>query len=212
MRIVPEGTKGAWPGDNVNNCKNGYNCPDWTLSLNNFDVFRNRYIDVGAGGPASFDFTVSSNASWVKLSEVKGKLSKGNPEKRIWVSVGDWGKLSNGPNAAVLTFRATAKGFQPLNVNVNFVATKRTVPSGFKGTSVFCRGCAFICVGLTLVCVLGFVEGAGVISIEAAHSSRQTPVDGIAWTELPGLGRTLSAITPKPRIEKKFEPGTGPSV
>jgi hypothetical protein len=45
----------------------------------------------------------------------------------------DWSKLSDGANAAVLTFTAMPRGYPSLSVNVNFVATKNTVPSEFKG-------------------------------------------------------------------------------
>lgn len=60
----------------------------------------------------------------------------------------------------------------------------------------------------------GFVEGDGGVSIEAPHTSRNTSVSGITWTELPGYGRTVSAITPWPRggADLNFTAGTGPHV
>ena len=58
----------------------------------------------------------------------------------------------------------------------------------------------------------GFVEGTGVISIEAAHASRKTPVQGISWTEIPGYGRTFSGLTPMPRTDATFSTGAGPSL
>ncbi|KAJ2936125.1 hypothetical protein H1R20_g971, partial [Candolleomyces eurysporus] len=191
IRVVPEGTYGSWPGDNRHNCRDGYNCADWTLTINNFDDFNNRYIDIGAGGPASFQFTAVANASWVRLSTSRGSISPRNKvEERVFVSVADWSQLQDGANPAKITFTATSSGYQPLAVSVNFVATKNVLPSGFKG----------------------FVESKGVISIEAAHSSRNNAVDGTTWTELPGLGRTLSAITPLPRNDQSFEIGAGPTV
>ena len=61
---------------------------------------------------------------------------------------------------------------------------------------------------------VGFVEGDGVVSIEAGHASRNTSVDGLTWTEIGGLGRTLSGVTPWPRggEELNFTAGTGPSM
>ena len=47
------------------------------------------------------------------------------------------------------------------------------------------------------------------------HPTRNNSVDGIAWTELPGLGRTLSSITPLPRTGNNgnnFTAGAGPSL
>ncbi|KAF6749792.1 hypothetical protein DFP72DRAFT_1073016 [Ephemerocybe angulata] len=190
MRIAPEYTLGAWPGDNRNNCKDGYNCPDPTLSLNNFDNFNNRYVDVGAAGPNPFTFTVAANASWVRLSTSKGSISTKNTEQRVFLGVADWSQLSDGVNAALVTFTATSSKFPVSVVNVNFVATKNAVPAGFKG----------------------FVESQGVVSVEAAHHQRNTPVSDIAWTELPGLGKTLSGLTPLPRSAQSFEIGAGPSV
>ncbi|KAJ8507506.1 hypothetical protein ONZ45_g10131 [Pleurotus djamor] len=163
MRIVPEGTLGAWPGDNPNQCSAGFNCPPPTITLDSNDPFGNRFIDVGAGGPASFTFKVVSNASWVQISPSSGSISPKAPEQRVFFSVKDWSSVS-----------------------------KNEVPSGFKG----------------------FVEGAGVISIEAAHATRNTTVAGITWTELPGYGRTLSAVTPMPRLGENnganFTAGSGP--
>lgn len=84
------------------------------------------------------------------------------------------------------------------------------MPAGFYG--------AYIVSGLwaswSHMYFLGFVEGDGAVSIEAAHTIRNTSVDGISWVELPDYGRTLSAITPWPRggDEKNFTAGSGPSV
>jgi hypothetical protein len=58
----------------------------------------------------------------------------------------------------------------------------------------------------------GFIEGAGVVSIEAAHATRNNPASGITWKELPGYGRTFSAMTPWPRTDQAFDIGSGPSL
>ena len=44
--------------------------------------------------------------------------------------------------------------------------------------------------------------------------SQNTSVSGIGWIELPGIGRTMSGITPWPRggDEQNFTVGAGPSV
>lgn len=150
MRIVPEGTLGAWyaifltyihktsthlntrPGDNPNQCAQGYGCPPPSLSLDNFVPFGNRYIDVGSGGPAPFTFTATSNASWLHLSPTKGSISPSNPEQRVFASV-DWSKVS-GAQQAMITFTAVASGQPNLVQTVGFTATHNTVPSSFKGT------------------------------------------------------------------------------
>lgn len=67
---------------------------------------------------------------------------------------------------------------------------------------------------VSCVLYLGFVEGDGGVSIEAAHATRNTSVDGLTWIELPGIGRTLSGVTPWPRggEERNFTAGSGPSM
>ncbi|KAF5375554.1 hypothetical protein D9615_009219 [Tricholomella constricta] len=118
MRIAPEGTLGAWPGDNPSQCAQGYNCPPPSIFLDNFDPIGNRYIDVGAGGPNPFTLTVSSNASWVSLSQTKGSVSPTAPEQRVFVGVKNW---------------TSASKQQPLVVSVLFTADKYTVPATFEG-------------------------------------------------------------------------------
>ncbi|KAF8999865.1 hypothetical protein BDQ17DRAFT_1427597 [Cyathus striatus] len=190
MRIVPEGTLGAWPGDNPNQCSQGYSCPPPTMAIDNFSPIANRYIDVGAGGPIGFTFTVSSNVSWLSVSPSKGTVNAQNsPEQRVFASP-DWSKLPNGQSNALLTFNATASGQPPLTVTVMFNAQKNALPGDFKG----------------------FVEGTGVISMEAAHAARNSSVNGITWTELPGYGRTVSGVTPLPRTDANFTAGSGPSL
>lgn len=60
--------------------------------------------------------------------------------------------------------------------------------------------------------IIGFVEGTGVISIEAAHASRKSTVQDISWTELQGLGKTLSGVTPLPDFDNAFDTGAGPTL
>jgi hypothetical protein len=121
------------PGDNPNQCAQGYGCPPPAISLDPFAPFGNRYIDVGAGGPVPFTFAVSSNASWLQLSPTQGSISPKSPEQRVFASVPDWSKLSIGENMAVITFTATAANQPPLTVIVNFNAVKPNLPADFKG-------------------------------------------------------------------------------
>ncbi|THV03531.1 hypothetical protein K435DRAFT_747803 [Dendrothele bispora CBS 962.96] len=199
MRIAPEGTLGAWPGDDMNNCPAQFSCPNFTMTLDSFDPITNRFIDVGAGGPAPFTFKASTNASWLHLSTTQGSISPDNLEERVWLSV-DWDQVQDGDNFAELVFTPSAAdgpgltvGMRTAAVGVNFVATKLNVSNNFHG----------------------FVESAGAIAIEAAHTTRNNSVEGVTWAEIPGLGRTLSGITPWPRSGangRNFTAGEGPSV
>jgi hypothetical protein len=181
------------PGDNSNQCAQGYNCPAPSITIDSYDPFGNRYVDVGAGGPVPFTFTVSSNSSWVKISPTQGSISPESPEQRVFISVSNWGQLSDGKNTATLIFTATAEKQKSLKVSVNFFANKYSAPGDFRG----------------------FIEGSGVVSIEAAHTTRRTAVAGVAWRDLPGYGRTLSAVTPWPRLGNNganFSIGAGPAL
>ena len=120
------------PGDNPYQCGQGYNCPPPTLTLDPYTPFGNRFVDVGAGGPAPFTFTVSTNATWLKSSITKGSINPNNPEQRVFFSVPDWSKVS-GTQTAVITFTATASGQPKLVTTVMFYATHTSVASGFKG-------------------------------------------------------------------------------
>ncbi|KAG6853735.1 hypothetical protein C0991_001869 [Blastosporella zonata] len=189
MRIVPEGTNGAWPGDNPNQCALGYNCPPPTVTLDNYDTFGNRYIDIGSGGPSTFTYTITSNASWVQFSQTKGTVSPSAPESRVFLSVNDWSKV-NGTQTAALTFTALTAGQPPLAVSALFTVTKNVLPQTFKG----------------------FVEGSQVISMEAQDFTSNTTVDGTYWTVIPDYGRTVSGVTPWPRADGNYSAGAGPSV
>lgn len=107
------------------------------MTLDNFSPIQDRYIDVGAGGPTPFTFTVLSNVTWLKVSTPRGSISPNAPEHRVFVSVPNWNQLDEGENHAVVSFTATASAGQPaLVVPVFFIATKNTPSSGFKGMRV----------------------------------------------------------------------------
>ncbi|KAI0056837.1 hypothetical protein BV25DRAFT_1831820 [Artomyces pyxidatus] len=191
MRIVPEGTVAAWPGDDQYQCSQGYNCPPPAISLDAFSPINSRYVDLGMGGSVPFTFTATPNVSWAKVSVASGSLSATKPEQRVEISV-DWSQVS-GVQIAQILLNATAKGQPPFSMPLYFTANHTRVPTSFKG----------------------FVEGNGGIAIEAAHATRNTTVGDVTWTEIPNYGRTLSGVTPWPRLgnnEANYTAGSGPSL
>ncbi|KAK7046476.1 GH115-C domain-containing protein [Favolaschia claudopus] len=193
MRISPEGSLATWPGDNQFQCSNGFNCPPPTLNIDQFDPISNRFIDVGAAGPTPFTFTAVSNSSWLTVSPSHGSISPTNPEQRVFASV-DWSQLPDGLSNANITFTATSSNpLQKMTFPAFIVANKTSIPADFRG----------------------FVEAGGAISFEAEHAIRNNTVGDMFWRVLPGLGRTLSGVTPWPRLgnnENNFTAGTGPSL
>ncbi|KAL1746590.1 GH115 alpha-glucuronidase [Schizophyllum fasciatum] len=190
MRIIPEGTEGAWPGDNPHQCAKGYDCGNPTIYLDRHSPISDRYVDVAAGGPAAFTWNVSSNASWVSTSLEGGNISPDDKETRLYLRINDWSAV-DGLGVAQLTFVATSSISSPLTVNLTFIAyNPGAPPEGFSG----------------------FVEGDGVVSFEASHAARNTAVGNVTWTEIPQYGRTLSGVTPWPRTDANFTAGSGPSL
>ncbi|PIL25858.1 hypothetical protein GSI_11611 [Ganoderma sinense ZZ0214-1] len=190
MRIVLEGSMASWPGDSEYGCVTGYQCGDPTLFFDAYNTYGNRYVDIATGGPSPFTFTATSNVSWVKFSTSQGSLNADSPEQRLYLSV-DWSQVS-GAQSARINFTATVQGQKSQTTGFYFNVNHTAVPGGFHG----------------------FVEGDGTVSIEAAHAARNTSVNGLTWIEIPGLGRTLSGVTPWPRggEDLNFTAGAGPSI
>lgn len=105
------------------------------LPLDPFNPVQSRWIDIGAGGPSSFVFTVTSNVTWLNISPSHGTISTSHKEQRVELSV-DWNRVS-GVGYASLNLSATTPG-QPLeSQQIFFVANKTSVPSNFKGVSKY---------------------------------------------------------------------------
>jgi hypothetical protein len=192
LRITPEDSMGTWPGDNPNQCAQGYSCPPPTILLDAYLPYGSKFLDIGAGGPAAFSWTAGANESWVKLSHASGHVTPGGNETRLLISV-DWPALNGTTGYALLTLNASAKG-QPMQSTTAYIRAAHTAaPANFSG----------------------FVEGDGGIAIEAEHAARNSSVGEVAWVAIPGLGRTLSAVTPWPRTGNNgtnYTAGTGPHL
>ena len=106
------------------------------MTFDNFSPIQDRrYIDVGAGGPTPFAFTVSSNATWLKVSNPRGprgSISPNTPEERAFISVPKWNILNECENSAIVTFTAAVLGQPSLIVPVIFITTKNSPPNGFS--------------------------------------------------------------------------------
>jgi hypothetical protein len=126
------------PGDNMNNCAQEYNCPSPIMTLDPYIPFQNRYIDIGAGGPQPFTFTVTANVSWLDLSLMSGSISPSVPEQRVYVSVKDWNQVSD-IEAAVVNINATSPGQPMLNVPVMLIVNHTIPANNFTGESEFCQ-------------------------------------------------------------------------
>ena len=146
-----------------------------------------RWLEVYTRDNGTFTYSITSNASYVSVSNPKQSLSttSGISDSRSLVMV-DWASAPAGYSVAVLTIS-----------NLNATNVKATVlvpienysaPTGFKG----------------------HVEANGVVSIEAEHFS-PSPDSSPEYTLVPEYGRTLSGVK-LPAKTASQAPGTGPAL
>jgi hypothetical protein len=101
-------------------------------------------------------------------------------------------------------------------VRLEVTAEWRKVPTGLTEAEVEIRGedgdrvVVKVPVSKPAGKRLGYVEVAGQLAIEAAHYARAVGKDGVAWRQIPNLGRTLSGVTAYPSTAPSSEPGAGP--
>jgi len=107
------------------------------------------------------------------------------PDRQLHVHV-DWAHVSQGEARGSVTIAGAGAEF-----HVPVVALKRSVPANFHG----------------------FVEGDGVVSIEAEHYAAKSEASGIRWERIADYGRTLSSMTVFPvTAESLLPPDKAPSL
>ncbi|MCJ8165326.1 glycosyl hydrolase 115 family protein [Pontibacter sp. E15-1] len=171
MGIAVEGSEVVWPGGKKQ------------AALPAFNPFQSQpyYIDIFNKGKTPFEFSVKTDAPWLKLSAQKGTVAT---EQRLWVSV-DWERAPEGTQQVPITLTGT---------NNNRVVVQAIVNNPPD---------------LDLANMKGFVERNGYVSIEAGHYTRAVEAGAITWQLLPDLGRTASAVTPFPVTAPSQTPGGG---
>ena len=119
------------PGDDKYSCASGTACGSPVMSIDNYNTFGNRFIDVSSGGPAPFTWAATSNATWLKISPSSGSISSSSPEQRVFFSV-DWSKFS-GTQTARVAIKASPQGLKTQTTHVILNAEHKSVSSGFHG-------------------------------------------------------------------------------
>jgi hypothetical protein len=135
--------------------------------LPEFDVFNNQihYIDIFNKGKTPFNFTIEASGDWIKISESTGKVEK---ERRIWINV-EWEKVRQEKSPG--TIKITG-----------------------DGTIIFVNIRAFKPTEITPTQLNGFVEGEGVVSIEAEHFTGNIEAGDRRWVRIEDYGHTLSGM------------------
>ena len=142
------------------------------LALPTFDVFHRQsyHISVFNRGNQPFSFMASASQPWIHLSTTSGTVTTG---KHIFVSI-DWTKAAEGRNDGSITIRQT------------------------NGPAVMVGVRAFDPAFPARDSVQGFVEAHKYVSMDAAHFTGRTSVDGVHWVNIPNYGETLSGMTVLP--------------
>jgi len=145
-----------------------------------FDPFnrQRRYIDVFNRGAESFAYSIDTDSSWIVLSNMRGVVAK---EERIWVSI-NWERVPKGVQRG--TIRISRPGVESVEIEIPLNNTTRVSRDTLDG----------------------FVEGAGYVSIEAEHFTRNIPTKQARWEKIEGYGRTLSAMTTTPATAPSLNP------
>ena len=142
---------------------------------------QSRHIEVFARGKQGFALRAACIAPWVLLQSSSDSLTNTKRQSQIEVSI-DWSKI-RGTEAKAQIMLHGAGSSQMVEVSAK-------APTGnFSSGS--------------------YLEGDGVIAIEAEHMSRRGAANGVKWETIPGYGRTLSGVEPNPVEFKSFEPGSG---
>lgn len=128
-----------------------------------------RTIDVFNRGTTPFDFRASASAPWIHLSATAGRLG---PDQRIQVTI-DWPAVPPGTTAGTITI-------------------------GGAGAEVMVHVPIRLVAGASRQTVSGFVENAGVISIEPEHATRNLAGADGHWVRVADYGRTLSGMRAEP--------------
>ena len=135
--------------------------------LPQFDSFNQQkhYVDVFNQGKVPATFTATASDRWIVLSSTGGKVTK---DERLWVSV-DWSKAPKGSTTGTVTISSATNTFK---VQVTAFNPAEVARANLKG----------------------FVEGEGVVSMEAEHFTRNTEAGAKRWVKIEDYGRTLSGM------------------
>jgi hypothetical protein len=123
------------------------------------------YIDVFNRGSGPFSFSARPSAPWIELSRTGGVVGS---DTRVWVTI-DWSKAPEGRAHGTVTI-AGAGADVPVEIE-----TRRPA-------------------GVTRASLRGFAEGAGYVSIEPEHFTKNTPGGPGRWALIQDYGRTLSGM------------------
>ena len=168
MGVAIENSTTTWP--------NSASCllPDFSVYTKD-----QHFIETFNKKSGSFNFTITTNNSWIKVATTQGTITK---QTRVWVDI-DWDAV---PKGADVTGSFTVSGGTAGSVTVNVKVVNPVSPAP-----------------ATLV---GFIESNGYISMEAEHYTKKVDVNGTKWDKIPDYGRTGSSMAIFPSTANSVTP------
>jgi hypothetical protein len=136
-----------------------------------------RDVTLFNGGRQKIGFTAGTKTPWLKVSPASGEIDDAQP---LSITV-DWDALPEGDHVG----RVSIRGKDWTEVGIAVPVHKPPMHRGAHG----------------------FVEGNGVVAVEAQHYSRAVAPAGGQWQVIPNLGRTLSGVTAWPATGAAVTPG-----
>ncbi len=135
--------------------------------LPEFDSFNRQqyYVDIFNRGKISFKYTAVADKPWIQISSPSGRVDK---QVRVMIGV-DWKNFPAGIDSGFLRITGTDK---EVMVGVKVFSPKEINRNSLEG----------------------FVEGQGIVSIEAEHYIKKTDVGASKWIRIRDYGHTLSAM------------------
>ena len=136
-----------------------------------FDVFNNqtRTILLANRGTEPFTYTATASAPWIHLSQTGGSVAS---SLTLDVTI-DWTKAPAGLSSG--TINIVQQNTSDTHTDRPAMVAVQALKSGATDVS-------------------GFIENAGVVSIEAEHFSANRAAGGVNWQKIPNFGETLSGM------------------
>ncbi|MDO5398839.1 MAG: glycosyl hydrolase 115 family protein [bacterium] len=143
------------------------------LSLSVYDTY-NKFIDVINRGYGSFEYTVTSDADYIKFSKTEGTA---NGSDRVYVSI-DKSKTPAGKSDAVIT---VAQKLGDITVDTREIAVSVSNPDLTPDEKMY-------------------IEAGGTVSVEAEHYSNAVSNGGHEWKIEKDFGRSGDSVKVYPDL------------
>lgn len=131
-----------------------------------------RFIDVFDRGAKPFALTIATSAPWIQVHRAnEANLAAPltiDSDQRLWVSI-DWNAAPQGRATGSVTLSGAEASVT--------IAVTAVTPTDVGDASLH-----------------GFIENAGVVSIEPEHATRTTAIGDRHWERIVDYGRTLSGM------------------